>query len=156
MNHWLFMLIKAFFVCYILPVCVTTSYLAAYDADEHASIRSKLHCPFVRYSACHFNRLYHWGWNDWLLSLYSLFGYLKLTGWLRLTFFWLRYAFAARGSLSTMLNTSFGGSDVDDDNGDSCETGGSTVKTEILHLRYVQRMDYCSLYLCMVYPANYL
>ena len=36
----------------------------------------------------------------------------------------MRHAFAARGSLSTMLNTSFGGSDVDDDNGDSCETGG--------------------------------
>ena len=33
---------------------------------------------------------------------------------------------------------------------------GSTVKTEILHLRYVQSMDYCSLYLCMVYPATYL
>ena len=56
--------------------------------------------------------------------MYSLFGYLKLTGWLGLKFFWLRHAFAARGSLSTMLNTSFGGSDVDDDNGDSCETGG--------------------------------
>ena len=26
--------------------------------------------------------------------------------------------------VSTMLNTSFGGSDVDDDNGDNCETGG--------------------------------
>ena len=36
----------------------------------------------------------------------------------------MRHALAARGSLSTMLNTSFGDSDVDDDNGDSCETGG--------------------------------
>ena len=113
-----------------------------------------------------------------------------------------------------MLNTSFGGSDVDGDTGDSWETcgcgessncresvdcgelgdcgqpgggetggvgevgdggepgsrstlksklprliyswRGSTVKTGILHLRYVQSMDYCSLYLCMVYPVNYL
>ena len=34
------------------------------------------------------------------------------------------HAFAARGSLSTILNTLFGGSDVDGDNRDSCETGG--------------------------------
>ena len=34
----------------------------------------------------------------------------------------MRHAFAARDSLSTMLDTSFGGSDANDDNGDSCET----------------------------------
>ena len=31
-----------------------------------------------------------------------------------------------------------------------------TVKTEILHFRYVQSMGYCSLYLCMIYPVTYL
>ena len=36
----------------------------------------------------------------------------------------MQHAFAARGSSSTMLNISFGSSDVDDDNEDSCETGG--------------------------------
>ena len=36
----------------------------------------------------------------------------------------MRYVFAARGSLSTILNTSFGGSDVDDNNGDRCKPGG--------------------------------
>ena len=36
----------------------------------------------------------------------------------------MRQAFAARGSLSIMLNTSFGGSDVDSDNGASCKAGG--------------------------------
>ena len=34
------------------------------------------------------------------------------------------HSFATRGSLSTMLNTSFGGSDVDGDTGDSWETCG--------------------------------
>ena len=36
----------------------------------------------------------------------------------------MRHVFAARGSLSTILNTSFGGSDVDDNNGDRCKPGG--------------------------------
>ena len=31
---------------------------------------------------------------------------------------------------------------------------GSTVKNEILHLRYFQSMEYYSLYLCMAYPAT--
>ena len=98
------------------------SYITAYDADEHANIHNKLHCAFVRYS--HFHRLYHWDWNYRLLSLYPLFGYLKLTGWLGLKLFWLRHEFTTRACLSTMLNTSFGGSDVDDNIGNSCETGG--------------------------------
>ena len=55
--------------------------------------------------------------------MYSLFGHLKLTGWLGLKLFWLRHAFAARGRLSIMLNTSFGGSNVYNDTGDSCKIG---------------------------------
>ena len=62
--------------------------------------------------------------------MYSLFRYLTFTGWLGLKFFWLRHVFTGRGWFSTMLSTSFGGSDVDDNNGDSCETGGCGMSSD--------------------------
>ena len=52
----------------------------------------------------------------------------------------MRHAFAARGSLSTMLNTSFGGSDVDDGNGDSCETGGWSESVTVESLLIVESL----------------
>ena len=94
------------------------SYFAAYDADEHASISSKLHCSFVRYGAA-ISTVYT---TEFEMIDCCLCILLFQINWLIKTCVCLISTCVS--SLSTMLNTSFGGSDVDDDNGDSYKTSG--------------------------------
>lgn len=71
---------------YLIPIktslVFTSGRIWCKSPYQHTSIyRScKLHCFFIRVWALH--GIYKWGWNDRVLSFYSLLGKLKLTGWL--------------------------------------------------------------------------